>query len=358
MALRLWRLLPRQLKDPLRRAPALLWQAADDLLRGFLMAVVLRLSADLLPRESALAVARWCGAVMLHIPSSGKSALATMKNAFLMDEVEAVRSAREYLSLPFISFVVYHRLLRGRERFDEWNIEEENSDEVRLLRRSGLSFIVATGHFARHAIVALYHERTTPGPLLASVGPFPDMKWEPSTIRIRVQYGQLLNGVRHLRPDAEFVFAGASGAGRKLLGHFRKPGATAIITADAFWDSESSQCLVRSFTGHHSHAFATGAATLGRLVQCPVIPCVPYFRSDGTLVFRWGMPIPPPDRSNKEADINNTNRIIDFLETEVGLRPTQYALYIGESRSWNAKLKQWEDPVELTVSGIPAQDLH
>ena len=331
------------------------WQGADDLLRAFLMGVVLRLSADFLPKENALIVARWCGAAMLRIPSSGKSVVTTMKRAFLMEEDEAMPRAREYLSLPFVSFVVYRRLLTGREQIDKWVIEEENSDEVCLLRKSGQSFIVAAGHFARHAIIALYLRRTTPGPLLASVGPLPDIRWRPSTIRIRVQYGQLLQGIRHVRPDADLVFAGANGAGRKLLGHFRTAGATAIVTADAFWDSESSGSVVRPFTGHRSHAFATGATTLGRLVQCPVIPCVPYFKEDdGALVFKWGKLIPPPDRRNKEADIENTNAIVDFFETEVGLRPTQYVLYIGDSRCWNTELKRWEDPLELPIKGIPA----
>ena len=223
--------------------------------------------------------------------------------------------AREYLSLPFVSFVVYRRLLTGREQIDKWVIEEENSDEVCLLRKSGQSFIVAAGHFARHAIIALYLRRTTPGPLLASVGPLPDIRWRPSTIRIRVQYGQLLQGIRHVRPDADLVFAGANGAGRKLLGHFRTAGATAIVTADAFWDSESSGSVVRPFTGHRSHAFATGATTLGRLVQCPVIPCVPYFKEDdGALVFKWGKLIPPPEIArNKEAGIEKPMQLWTFL---------------------------------------------
>jgi hypothetical protein len=137
---------------------------------------------------------------------------------------------------------------------------------------------VATGHFARHAVICLYLKGTTPGPLLASLGPVPDFKWNASTIRIRVQYGQMVRAVRHLRPDAQIVFAGETGAGRKLLGHFKTQGSAGIVTADAFWDDTSNGSVIRPFTAHRSHAFATGAATISRLVQCPVIPCVPYKR--------------------------------------------------------------------------------
>jgi lauroyl/myristoyl acyltransferase len=271
-----------------------------------------------------------------------------MEAAFVMKGREAIGSAREYLAQPFYAFVVFRRVLRGRELPEQWNIEEENNHEVCQLRESGQSFIVATGHFARHAVIALYLNRATPGSLLASLGPVPEFRWKASTIRIRLQYGQMVRTVRHVRPDAEIVFAGASNAGRKILGHFKTPSSNAIITADAFWNDASNGSVRRPFTGHKSHAFATGAATVGRLVRCPVIPCVPYFRKDGTIVFKWGTLISPPDRTRKEGDIQNTNAIVDFFEHEIGLRPAQYALYIGASRCWNSALRKWEDPAGLS----------
>lgn len=270
---------------------------------------------------------------------------------------EAIEGAREYLAQPFYAFVVIRRMLRGREQAASWNIEEENSQEVCRLREDGQSFIVASGHFARHAFLALYQRKITTGPLLASAGPLPDFKWKPSTIRVRVQFGQLLRAIRLVRPDAEFMYAGANGTGRKpsdgplgrYLDHFKSRGATAIISADAFWSGKGGS-VVRPFTGHLSHTFATGAARLGRLVQCPVIPCVPYLRSDGTIVLKWGAMIPPPHQASKDIDIQNTNTILEFLETEVGLRPTQYVLYIGDSRCWNPMLKRWEYPIDTSIS--------
>jgi len=54
--------------------------------------------------------------------------------------------------------------------------------------------------------------------------------------------------------------------------------------------------------------------------------------------------IPPPEYSDEAADRSNANIILDFLENEIGLRPSQYTLYIGDERRWNPDLQIWEDP--------------
>jgi lauroyl/myristoyl acyltransferase len=339
----------RRLRNLVRRTSASCWQDVDDLLRALLMGFVLRPAADLLPRKSALAVAGWCASVMLHVPSTGRPALMTMKKAFRMEGVQRTRNAREYLAQPFYTFVITHRLLRGLESIEGWKIEESNNRDVIQLRDSGQSFIVATGHFVRHAVFALYFPNTTPWPLLASVGPLPAFSLAPSVIRIRLQFGQYLRGLQHCRSDIELVFAGAEGAGRKLLGRMKGDGANAIITADAFWNDHNGRGLTRPFAGHTSHTFATGAATLGRLAQCPVLTCAPYLKNDGTIVLEWGPTIQPPPRTDKEADIRNTNLIVEFLEGAIGRRPSQYTLFIGEERRWNAALQQWEDPKKEAV---------
>jgi lauroyl/myristoyl acyltransferase len=334
----------RRIRYLVRRASASCWQVVDDLLRAFLMVFVLRPSADRLPRKSALAVAGWCASVMLRVPSSGRPVLMTMKKSFLMEGVEATRCAREYLAQPFYTFVISRRLLRGLESTDGWKIEECNNRDVVQLRDSGQSFIVATGHFVRHAAFALYFPKITPRPLLASVAPLPAFSLAPSVIRLRLQFGQHLRDIQHCRSDIELVVAGAEGAGRKFLKRMKVDGANAIIGADAFWNDHDGRGPTRSFAGHTSHIFATGAATLGRLAQCPVLTCAPYLKSEGTIVLEWGPTIQPPPRTDKEADIRNTNLIVEFLEGAIGRRPTQYTMYIGEERRWNAALQEWEDP--------------
>jgi lauroyl/myristoyl acyltransferase len=273
----------------------------------------------------------------------------TMKKAFLMEGAQGTRSAREYLAQPFYSVVISRRLLRGLESTDGWKIEESNNRDVIQLRDSRQSFIVATGHFVRHALCALYFPNTTPRPLLASVGPLPAFSLAPSVIRLRLQFGQHLRDIQHCRSDIELVAAGAEGAGRTFLKRMKVDGANAIIGADAFWNHQDGRGLTRSFVGHTSHTFATGAATLGRLAQCPVLTCAPYLKSDGTIVLEWGPTIQPPPCTDKEADMRNTNLIVEFLEGAIGRRPLQYTLYIGEERRWNAALQQWEDRKKETV---------
>jgi lauroyl/myristoyl acyltransferase len=146
------------------------------------------------------------------------------------------------------------------------------------------------------------------------------------------------------------LVAGSSNDGRALLNGLRRNGVHAIITADAFWNSPAGG-MTRPFAGQSCHTFATGAATLGRLAQCPVIPCAPYLKNDGTIVLAWGPTIQPASRSDKAADLKNTNVILDFVENAIGQRPSQYVLQIGEERRWNSILQTWECVMETSAKG-------
>jgi len=130
----------------------------------------------------------------------------------------------------------------------------------------------------------------------------------------------------------------------KLLNHLRKAGNQVIVAVDAFWNGEKADSHTRSFAGMRARTFGTGSAALGRLAQCPVVACAAYVRNDGTVVLEWGPVIPPPPRKEQAADIRNTDKLLDFMEVAIGRRPSQYVLYIGEERRWNAALQQWEDP--------------
>jgi lauroyl/myristoyl acyltransferase len=338
----------RLLKSGLRRiqfrgrpVSEICWEVLDELLRAFLMAFVLRLSAGLLSRKKALGVARWCGSVMSRIPSSGRSALMTTEKAFLMKGDEATRNAQEYLAQPFYSFVILHRLMSGREKIEEWKIEERNSREVDQLRESGQSFIVATGHFRRDSYIALWGRRICPGKLLSVTVSLPPKSPNPHDIRVRIQLGQLLRAMKHIRPDLEIVEVGIESMVR-VLEHLKQGGSQAIITVDAFWSRKGSK-HTRPFAGMRARSFSIGSSTLGRLAQCPIAPCVTYTDADGTCVVEWGSVIHPPGPEDKRADLGNGNAILDFFEKPIGLRPTQYSLYIGEERQWNRHTQMWED---------------
>lgn len=327
----------------------------EELSRFFLMTVVLRIAANLLSRKNGLVIANWCGSAMLCIPSSRRPAMRSMKIAFGMDTQTAKLNAREYLSQPFRAYVIIHRVLHGRESIDDWKVRENDSEDAVEFRKSGQSFIIATGHFARHIAYAMYFPKITPGLLLASVGPTPKISLSPAVMRTRLQYKQYLAVIQHCRKDIDLLVAGSSRDGRALLTGLKRANVHAIITADAFWDDPDGG-VRRPFLGQTCHNFATGAATLGRLAQCPVIPCAPYLDEQGTIVLQWGPTIHPPSRTDKTADQQNTNTIIDFLEKAIAQHPSQYVLPIGDERQWIPDRQTWEerekaDKKELHATG-------
>ena len=210
----------RRLREAKRRVSVACWPVVDDLLRCFLMVFILKPAASVLPRQSALAIAGWCGSVMLYVPTSGRNILATMRKAFGMEDTDARRSARDYLAQPFYSFVVFHRYLHGRDDPNDWTIEERNNQDVVQFRDSGRSFIVATGHFRRDPMLPLYLPRTRFGSIEHVTIPVPARSLRPHNIRERIYFGQLLKVIQYSRPDLKLVYVG-DGV-RKLLKHHRQ----------------------------------------------------------------------------------------------------------------------------------------
>jgi len=332
----------RWLKAGKRRISATCWPLIDDLLRSFLMVLVLRPATRVLSRKSALAIGRWCGSMMLRVPSSGGPALATMRKSFCMEDTEAQRVAREYLAQPFCSFVVFERMLSGRESLDTWTIKEKNNQSVAQLRDSERPFIVAAGHFRRESYAAMFMPQFCPGSIVTVSLPRPDWSLHPHNIRMKVQFGQFLKIHQQVCPDHEFVYVG--GALTKLLKHLERPNCRVVMSVDTFWNSARASAHTRPFAGMRARTFSIGSAVLGRLAQCPIVPFASYVGKESTIVLEWGPTIPPPHRDDEAADIVNTNIILDFLENAIGSRPSQYTLYMGEERCWNSALEIWEDP--------------
>ena len=332
------------LKDIKSRISSTCSPTIDELLRSFMMVFILRPSALLLPRDIALAIARWCGSVMLRIPSSGKSALRMTQKAFQKVDAEARRSAEEYLAQPFCSFVVFERILHNRENLNDWKVEEKNAEAVAALRESGRPFILAGGHFRRDSFIAIYMRRFSPGSVATVSLPVPRRSFRPSSIRMRIQFGQLLKVIQHTRPENKFVYVGGASTVREILKHLEAPGHELLIAIDAFWKTGGWSAHLRPFAGMRCRPFSVGSAALSRLARCPIVTFASYIAKDGTIVLEWGPVIPAPEYSDEAADRSNANIILDFLENEIGLRPSQYTLYIGEERRWNPDLQIWEDP--------------
>lgn len=327
-----------------RRVSQTCQEVFDEILRAFLMAFVLSLSARALSRKNAMSMARWCGSVMLRVPNNGQPVLRTMHKAFLMKGGEAARNAAEYLAQPFCSFVIFRRLMRGRENINDWKIEEINGREVARLRESGRSFILATGHYRRDSHIVVYTRRVCPGNVLSVFVSPPPKTLRPKDIRLTLQFGELLETVKFIRPDGELVYVDTSkNTMGKLVDHLNRPGNQVVIAVDAFWKTTGRRAFNRSFAGMQSRCFSFGSSTLSRLSQCPIVGCVTYIRDDGVNVVEWGPVIQPPLLQDEAADQRNADTILDFLEGAIGRRPSQYALYIGEERRWDNCKQTWEN---------------
>lgn len=258
-----------------------------------------------------------------------------------MEDAGARRNAIESLAQPFYAFVIFHRVSRGREHPANWVVEERNNEHIVKLRESGRSFIVATGHFTREAVLSLYLPQICPGSIEHVTVAVPASSLRPHDIRERVYFGQLLRVLQYSSPDVKLVYVG-DGA-RKLIKHLAKPGCQVAMAVDAFWHSSGSSAHTRPFAGMRDRSFSTGAAIVSRLAQCPVASLASYVAMDGTIILEWGPVIEPPQRNDESADVQNTNAVLDFLETAIGRWPTQYVLYIGEERRWNPALERWQD---------------
>lgn len=321
--------------------------------------LVVRPSADVLPRSWARGVARLLAIAMVLSPTQGRAAYSMMRQAFGLSRLRAFVAAQQWLARPLVDFVIVRRVTRGREDFNAWKVIETGNEAFTALKESGRPFIIATGHFARESHLGIFLPRVIPHRIATVAAPPPPLSWNPLETRRRLQYRQLLEAYCHVRPDdLKVAFTGSVSSGLEKI--LRQPGNVVIIAADAYWKGGgayadeppgsppkgSSILHLRPFAGHLDYRIATGTACLSRLLKCPIVPCVTFMRDDGTIVVQWGEPIEsiaPLVPVDKDADIRITDLLLLDIERAVGLRPSQYVLDIGGSRRWNSSIEQWEE---------------
>jgi lauroyl/myristoyl acyltransferase len=161
---------------------------------------------------------------------------------------------------------------------------------------------------------------------------------------MRIQFGTQVKAVTSCWDrEMENVFIGSDPLPfRTLYNRLCERGNVVFIHADAPWKKAQSGAFVRPFAGHRRRVFATGTAQLAQMSQCPILCCVYFLESDGTIVLEWGPLIRNADMEQGNV-IDVMYRLIDRLEIAIGERPTQYIFEIGYDRRWNSKSKQWED---------------
>ena len=308
-------------------------------LRVLILQAFLAPAAYWLPKSWALAAAKLLSLFLVILPAPGFTTCRRMRRLFGGSPYRSFKLAWAWIARPFRDFVILKRVIYGREDVSRWRIVERNSDEVTRLRETGQSFIVATAHFERAALLAVACPRVTPGNYIQVGHAAPKRLTCPYDLRLRIQYGTMLEVLSTAwRRPFEFAFMNAGQpAARMLHERLSKPGSIINIHLDAPWPQRATGSYCRPFAGMKERSFATGAAQLAKLCQCPLVSCVYWRDDDGTVFIQWGSPI-----LHVDDEIDTMNRLIDTLEAAVGERPTQYVLEIGQERRWNATHRIWE----------------
>ncbi len=341
--------LPRVVRRPLSRLRT--W--AHDLVRLGLLGV-LGPAADHLPRRRALALAALAGRVDASPMLDDGGLKLELRMAFGLNGAAAVVAARTRAARRYLDFVVYRRIRSGREDPASWRVEERGAEVLDELRRSGDSFVIATGHFARHPSYALWTGATIPHRIVNVTLPVRDASL-PTSLSARwwSAHLALMMEVCLRVPRVELMFVGDRTVAARLVARLRRPGTAVVISADAPVGPSHRTVHRRAFAGRTAQEFARGTAAIARVAGCPIVVCVPYLEPDGTVVLEWRGPITPTAKSRNTgtrgtdhtaADIRVMDRILDELERMIGRRPAQYVLPIGRERRWNPDTEGWESP--------------
>jgi lauroyl/myristoyl acyltransferase len=307
------------------------------------MTLVLSPAAFLLPKRLALIISKLLALPLLILPSPGFELYWKMRKVFGKRRADSVRLAWDYLSRIYRDFIVIKRLQYKKENPFNWKIVERNVDAINELRKSGESYIVATGHFAREGLFSLMSPAVTPGHIVSLTLAPPSRIHSLYDLRIRIQFGvwQIPDFAGWGR-EHEAVFRGNDPLPFRRLYHLlRSDGNVIFIHVDAGWNRAKVGAYERPFAGHKNRVFATGAAQLARLTRRPMVGCVYIVEDDGRIVLEWGSPIRSSEKDDR-TEIDLMNHVVDQLEIAVGERPTQYVLDIGGDRRWNSSQKTWE----------------
>jgi lauroyl/myristoyl acyltransferase len=318
------------------RLPRRALAQASDLIRVTAL-LILHPAALYLPRSWALRIADSAGSLMELSPLGGRMR-QWMRMTFPHAE-DPDRLAREWLRRPFRDYITSTRVAEAGESDADWTIESRN--EPAILTDPSQSVIIATGHFSRQACGAVFAPSVCPKGLVSVVAPVEQASQGARAMRIRVQLGEMVKGIRELRKGrVEFVEVGARGIATKLLQLMRGPNKLLVMSVDVPWPKNRSGGYDRPFAGHATQHFALGTARLSRATQCPIVVCVPYLDGD-KIIMEWSEPIPPADARDDSADQRVTDQMLDVIERAVGRRPGQYVLAVGHDRYWDPKTETW-----------------
>ena len=296
-----------------------------------------------LSRDRALGLARLAGKVdASRFLNAGM--WRDMQVAFRLDRARGARAARDHVTTRYTDFVINRRILKGREDPGSWRVEERNPEVVDELRRTGASFVIATGHFVRHASYALFTGMTIPQRIAIVTLPSSDVSRPTSfNSRLNALHKDLVMDVWGGSADVEFLTVDNEMSGAIAVRRLREPGNVVIISSDAYAGLDGRVVHQRPFAGWRLRRVALGTAMIARFAQVPVVLCHPYVEPDGTVVLEWDGPIRAKDEGS-DGDIELMDAVLDGLERMVGKRPNQYVYPIGGERTWDPDAARWTEP--------------
>lgn len=304
------------------------------------MFAILGFSARRLPRSWTLAFALFFQA-LLAISPMGLRAKKVTRKTFPAEAKGIAKLTADWLGRPFRDHVIAVRIAAKREQVRDWEIDMRGPPA--MLADPEASFIIATGHFSREAMTALYLPWIIDKRLATVVAPMTQSK-SPRGLRVRLQMREMRKGIQVARNgDVDIADVAGKSFLVRLLHHLRDPGGVVIIASDASWGAHHISVHVRPFAGFASQSFALGTARLARLSQRPIVTCVPFLDGDRRIVMDWSPVIPAPARDDSDADTRITNEILDWIERRIGERPDQYVLSFGQDRRWSPVAQCWID---------------
>lgn len=342
-----------------------------ELIRISAMRWVLPCAARSLPRAWACWLADGLSWLLVVLPEPGQAAYWRLRDVFGRSRLSTLRLVRRRLARPLRDCVVHRRILAGREDPLGWRINERHRERVADVVDSGESYILATAHFQREALMALALPSITPGTLVQAGLAAPPGGGSLGALvrdarargvhralvdaRTRLQLSTLCDAyVTVGNRGTEIVRVGGDNVSAKLLyDRLRRPGTVVNIHIDAVWTKRHTGSFARPFAGLASRDFSLGAAQLAKLTGRPIVGCVYWTAPDGSVVVDWTTKIA---RVGDERDA--MSRLIDAIETAVGERPDEYTLDIGDDRRWDADAGCWVDAAPAAdVAGARRADV-
>lgn len=303
------------------------------------MFATLSVVARHLPRSWALGLANFFQSILAISPIGGRA--RRVMAATFPSECNIKKLTADWLGRPFRDHVMAVRIASAHEPLEGWTIETRNAPWI--LKDAEASFIIASGHFSREAMTALYLPWVVNRRLATVVAPMTQSK-DPRGLRVRLQMREMRAGIKLVRNgDVDIAEVAGKSFLVRLLHHLRDPGGAVIIATDASWGANHTGGYTRPFAGYAEQSFALGTARLARLSQRPIVTCVPFLDGDRRIVVDWSPVIPAPERDDADADIRVTNEILDWIERRIGERPDQYVLSFGRDRRWSSTAKCWID---------------